>query len=132
MHVDDSLHLLICAHSFSPPMLHRDMIPGPQEGQIDTILGRISTQKQHIRRMLVDIAEQNVDDRRYQGPNDPLPDADALERIPCSVCHIVSAGHNNYVLYCDGAGCFRAYHQHCLRPVIPSKVVKEWPRGKPW
>ena len=79
-----------------------------------------------------DLATKNIEDVQYQGPDDPIPDAAALETIPCSVCHIIAAQYDNHVLYCDGKPCFRAYHQQCLDPPISSKVVAEWGQDVPW
>ena len=81
---------------------------------------------------MIDIAQKNDGHHRYQLPSDPLPSDEALKSIPCSVCYIVSADNENHVLYCDGKDCLRAYHQQCLDPPLPTKVVAKWPKGLPW
>ncbi|GAX19155.1 hypothetical protein FisN_3Lh099 [Fistulifera solaris] len=41
-----------------------------------------------------------------------------LDELVCCICLEGYATDENDLVLCDGNGCFRAYHQHCVKPVI--------------
>jgi hypothetical protein len=41
-----------------------------------------------------------------------------LDELVCCICMEGYATDENDLVLCDGNGCFRAYHQHCVKPVV--------------
>lgn len=41
-----------------------------------------------------------------------------LDELVCCVCMENHATDENDLVLCDGRGCFRAYHQHCVKPAV--------------
>lgn len=50
----------------------------------------------------------------------------SLDDLKCCICFRGEATDENDLLMCDGVGCFRAYHMHCLSPIMtPEKAEAE-------
>ena len=49
-----------------------------------------------------------------------------LDDLKCSCCHDGHASYDNDLLLCDGEGCYRAFHMHCLEPKLsPEDLAAE-------
>jgi hypothetical protein len=48
----------------------------------------------------------------------------SLHNLACSVCRTSKATDLNDLILCDGAGCFRAYHCHCVFPNVTQKELE--------
>ena len=56
-----------------------------------------------------------------QKSSDAMNDDDSgitLDELVCCVCMENYATDENDMVLCDGNGCFRAYHQHCVKPAV--------------
>jgi len=49
----------------------------------------------------------------------------SLDNLKCCVCFRGDATDNNDLLMCDGVGCFRAHHMHCLLPIMTPEKADE-------
>jgi len=65
----------------------------------------------------------------FSSKNATMNDDDSgisLDNLKCCVCFRGDATDNNDLLMCDGLGCFRAHHMHCLQPIMtPEKASEE-------
>jgi hypothetical protein len=54
-----------------------------------------------------------------KGHDDDLgDDGISLDDLKCCICHVGDASDENDLIMCDGCGCYRAYHMHCLQPPV--------------
>ena len=76
--------------------------------------------------------EGNLQRRRFEPRTDEAEEASkatdssgvSLDDLRCSCCHDGHASTENDLLLCDGMGCYRAFHMHCLEPkVTPEEVA---------
>ena len=44
----------------------------------------------------------------------------------CTVCESFHTNDDNVMLVCDGPGCNRPYHQHCLDPLLLTVPEGDW------
>ena len=56
----------------------------------------------------------------------------SLDDLKCCVCLIGDATDENDLLLCDGKGCFRAYHFHCLEPRMTQQEVEAMDEDDNW
>ena len=49
----------------------------------------------------------------------------SLDDLQCCVCRTSEATDENDLVLCDGQGCFRAYHAHCLSPALQEADLEE-------
>ena len=70
---------------------------------------------------------------RYDSPNNNnnnVEDDDliSLDELKCCICFQGDATDENDVILCDGKGCFRAHHMHCLPQPILSEddLPNDW------
>jgi hypothetical protein len=49
----------------------------------------------------------------------------SLDDLQCCVCRTSEATDENDLVLCDGEGCFRAYHAHCLQPALKESDLDE-------
>lgn len=79
---------------------------------------KIFQAKQAIVSTLRAIASENSEDHKW--PQLDQPDEDDMidvDEILCSRC-LKEEENDNDILFCDRAGCLRAYHQKCLDPPL--------------
>jgi len=102
---------------------------GGSEAEIAKCEQRIKTAKESILATFQQIENENKNDKIWV----ELSMADAngnvdVRGVLCSVCNKEDSEGND-ILFCDHAGCYRAYHQQCLDPPIDLKNIKE---DEPW
>jgi hypothetical protein len=77
----------------------------------------VAERKVAIMRRLEKLSEMEAHHVRYE-PGTPDED------IPCSMCGEIDSEKDNDILFCDGEGCHRAFHQECLDPPISPARMK--------
>lgn len=53
-------------------------------------------------------------------------DGISLDELQCCVCLLGESSDDNDLVLCDGQGCFRAYHVHCVHPLIEANDQDDW------
>eukprot|EP00545_Synedropsis_sp_CCMP1620_P004844 CAMPEP_0119018852 /NCGR_PEP_ID=MMETSP1176-20130426/20385_1 /TAXON_ID=265551 /ORGANISM="Synedropsis recta cf, Strain CCMP1620" /LENGTH=775 /DNA_ID=CAMNT_0006972937 /DNA_START=29 /DNA_END=2353 /DNA_ORIENTATION=+ len=49
----------------------------------------------------------------------------SLDDLKCCICFKGEATDDNDLLLCDGQGCFRAHHMHCLAPIMTPALADQ-------
>jgi hypothetical protein len=63
--------------------------------------------------------EQSANEIRKSNAKETDDDSGiSLDELVCCICMESYATDENDLVLCDGNGCFRAYHQHCVKPAI--------------
>lgn len=91
--------------------------------------GKIRTAKELIKATFQRIEDECKNDKVWE----QLAESDeeglvAVEDVLCSKCNGADT-ENNDILFCDHAGCYKAYHQLCLEPAIDlsnNKQEDDW------
>jgi hypothetical protein len=117
------------ADSFEVPHSHKDVIP---ERELLKCQARIRQAKESILSLFAAIEEENKGHRRWPqlksegtAEDDNEDDGDGsveVEDVMCSRCGEPDEDDND-ILFCDKAGCCRAYHQRCLDPPIEDTSI---------
>mmetsp|Transcript_24236 Transcript_24236/g.35912 ORF Transcript_24236/g.35912 Transcript_24236/m.35912 type:complete len:705 (+) Transcript_24236:123-2237(+) len=99
------------------PGLHQNGIP--QQINVDsTALIKTQIKKQH--------SEHHKTSSSTTIPAEDDDSGISLDNLKCCSCLRGEATDENDLLLCDGVGCFRAYHMHCLSPIMtPDKAAAE-------
>jgi len=87
-----------------------------------TKAGRHRQQHRHKSRNMTSKKKGNEDNASRSGDDDS---GISLDDLQCCVCLKNHATDENDLILCDGRGCFRAYHMHCVQPHVNPEDVDD-------
>lgn len=94
------------------------------EQQLREAYAKVAAMKDRLRQLLRKAATTNQHHAK-------VPANTSIEDTACSVCGSAESWADNDLLLCDGPGCERAYHQHCMEPHM-SRDERDDVTGDTW